>query len=70
MLSQRAKVPTANLLEKRIQDMPDGEIFDTISNGKGLMGSYRYQVPPHDRWAIIAHVRGMEKKNAELEAAR
>jgi hypothetical protein len=70
VLSQRAKVPTANLLEKRIQDMPDGEIFDTISNGKGLMGSYRYQVPPHDRWAIIAHVRGMEKKNAELEAAR
>lgn len=70
ILSQRAKVPTANLLEKRIQDMPDGQIFDTITNGKGLMGSYRYQVPPHDRWAIIAHVRGMEKKNAEMEAAK
>src|SRR4051812_5702018 len=70
ILSQRAKVPTATLLEKRIQDMPDGQIFDTITNGKGLMGSYRYQVPPHDRWAIIAHVRSMEKKNAEQEAAK
>ncbi len=70
ILAQRAKVPTANLLDKRIQEMPDGQIFDTITNGKGLMGSYRYQVPPHDRWAIIAHVRALEKKNAEMEAAK
>jgi mono/diheme cytochrome c family protein len=70
ILFQRAKVPTANLLEARIRDMPDGQIFDTITNGKGLMASYRYQVNPHDRWAIIAHVRDMEKKNAEMEAAK
>jgi mono/diheme cytochrome c family protein len=70
ILSQRAKVPTANLLEPRIRDLPDGTIFDVISNGKGLMASYGYQVAARDRWAIIAYVRQMERKNVEMEAAK
>ncbi|MBP1690276.1 MAG: uncharacterized protein H6Q34_849 [Deltaproteobacteria bacterium] len=70
LLFQRAKVPTANLLEQRIRELPDGAIFDAITNGKGLMASYRYQVAAHDRWAIIAHVREMEKKSAEMEATK
>jgi hypothetical protein len=70
ILSQRAKVPTANLLDPRIRDLPDGAIFDTITNGKGLMASYRYPVVVRDRWAIIAHVRDLEKKSAEMEAAK
>ena len=70
LLFQRAKVPTANLMEQRIRELPDGAIFDTITNGKGLMASYRYQVAAHDRWAIIAHVRDLEKKSAEMEATK
>jgi mono/diheme cytochrome c family protein len=70
VLSQRAKVPTANLMEARVRDMPDGQIFDTITNGKGLMASYRYPIVAHDRWAIIAYVRTMQKKAAEAEAAK
>ncbi len=70
ILSQRAKVPTANLMDKRIQNMPDGQIFDTITNGKGLMASYRYPIKAPDRWAIIAYVRSMQKKTVELEAAK
>jgi mono/diheme cytochrome c family protein len=67
VLSERAKVPTANLLDKRIVDLPDGQIFDTITNGKGLMASYRYPIVAHDRWAIIAYVRSMQKKNADQQ---
>jgi len=70
LLFQRAKVPTANLMEQRIRELPDGAIFDTITNGKGLMASYRYQVATHDRWAIIAHVRDLEKKSTEMEATK
>lgn len=70
VLSERAKVPTANLLDARIRDLPDGSIFDTITNGKGLMAGYRYPISAPDRWAIVAYVRVMEKKNAELEAAK
>jgi len=70
VLFQRAKVPTANLMEQRIRDLPDGAIFDTVTNGKGLMPGYRYPIGARDRWAIIAHVRDMEKKNVEMEAAK
>jgi mono/diheme cytochrome c family protein len=70
VLSERAKVPTANLLEARIRGLSDGEMFDTITNGKGLMAGYRYPIAAHDRWAIIAYVRDLQKKNAEMEAAK
>lgn len=70
VLSERAKVPTANLLDARIAGLSDGEMFDTITNGKGLMGAYRYPIGAHDRWAIIAYVRDLAKRNAEMESAK
>jgi mono/diheme cytochrome c family protein len=68
VLFQRAKVPTANLLDKRIRELPDGALFDTITNGKGLMPAYRYPLQVHERWAIIAYVRSLEK--TEMEASK
>ncbi len=68
VLSERAKVPTANLLDARIRGLSDGEMFDTITNGKGLMAGYRYPIGAHDRWAIIAYVRDMQTKSVEMAA--
>ena len=34
--------------------------YDTISNGKGSMYSYGDQVPPADRWAIVAYIRALQ----------
>jgi mono/diheme cytochrome c family protein len=50
----------ANLHDKRIVEMPDGEIFNTISKGKGLMGAYGPIVPTADRWAIVAYLRALQ----------
>ncbi len=50
----------ANLHDKRIVEMPDGEIFNTVTHGKNLMQSYAAQVPVEDRWAIIAYVRALQ----------
>jgi mono/diheme cytochrome c family protein len=50
----------ANLHDKRIVEMADGEIFNTISNGKGLMGAYGPIVPVEDRWAIIGYLRALQ----------
>jgi hypothetical protein len=55
-----AMAVVANLHDKRIVTMPDGEIFNTISQGKNLMGSYAAQVAIDDRWAIIAYVRALQ----------
>jgi mono/diheme cytochrome c family protein len=70
ILFQRANVPTANLLEKRFRELPDGNLFDTITNGKGLMPGYRYPLAVRDRWAVIAYVRSLEKSAAATEASR
>lgn len=38
----------------------DGAIFDVITNGKGLMGSYGGNIAVQDRWAIVAYIRAMQ----------
>lgn len=50
----------ATLHDKRIVGMADGEIFNTITHGKNLMGGYGQNVAINDRWAIIAYVRALE----------
>lgn len=52
--------PTANLVDPRVAAMPDGQIFWTISYGKGLMGPYNGAIPVEDRWAITAYVRALQ----------
>jgi mono/diheme cytochrome c family protein len=49
-----------SLHDKRIVDMTDGEIFNTITHGKGLMGAYGGIIVAEDRWAIIAYTRALE----------
>lgn len=50
----------ANLQDKRIVEMNDGEIFNTVTHGKNLMGAYGPIVPVEDRWAIIAYLRALQ----------
>jgi mono/diheme cytochrome c family protein len=61
ILFQRASVPTASLHDEKIVNYPDGQIFDVITNGSGLMPAYRWPIPPRDRWAIIAWVRRLQQ---------
>ena len=50
----------ANLHDKRIVEMTDGEIFNTVTYGKGLMGAAGPLVPTEDRWAVIAYLRALQ----------
>jgi mono/diheme cytochrome c family protein len=62
ILFQRGNVPTASFHQDKILKYPDGQIFDVITNGVGLMPGYSWPIPPADRWAIIAYVRELERK--------
>ena len=62
ILFQRGNVPTASFHQDKVLKYTDGQIFDVITNGAGLMSGYRWPIPPADRWAIIAHVRELQKK--------
>jgi len=50
----------ANLHDKRIVEQTDGEIFYTITHGKGVMGAAGPLVPTPDRWAIVAYLRTLQ----------
>lgn len=50
-----------SLQDERIRKMADGEIFNTITNGKNTMLAYGPNVMVNDRWAIIAYLRALQR---------
>ncbi len=50
-----------SLQDDRIRKMSDGEIFNTITNGKNTMMPYGPNVLVTDRWAIIAYLRALQR---------
>ena len=55
-----AMLVVANLHDKRIVEMADGELFFVITNGRNNMGAYGANVTVEDRWAIIAYLRALQ----------
>src|SRR5437588_2022048 len=49
------------LQDDRIRKMADGEIFNTITNGKNTMMAYGPNIMVQDRWAIIAYLRALQR---------
>jgi cytochrome c553 len=52
---------TASYHDDRLRKMAEGEIFNTITNGKGQMNPYADKLRPADRWAVIAYVRALQR---------
>ena len=69
ILFQRGSIPTASFYTDKVRAYPDGQLFDIITNGSGLMPAYRWPIPPEDRWAIVAHVRALQSTRAPVPAA-
>ena len=53
--------PPQNLQEAGIVARPDGNIFNTVTNGIRNMPAYDKQSSVEDRWAIVAYVRALER---------
>lgn len=56
-----AVVPSFHI--ERLVEMPEGEIYEVITNGRGLMGSYSGQLSPEDRWNVIAYLRALQRSH-------
>ena len=46
--------------DPRLREERVGYFFDVITNGFGQMPSYAAQIPPRDRWAIVAYIRALQ----------
>jgi len=44
----------------RLQKAPLGYFYDVITEGFGIMPDYASQIPPRDRWDIVAYVRALQ----------
>ena len=61
ILFQRGNIPTATFHQEKVLKYTDGQLFDIMTNGQGLMPAYKWPIPPADRWAIIAHIHGLQR---------
>jgi mono/diheme cytochrome c family protein len=53
-------VAPSNQLTPEIQAQPDGQLFNTITNGVRSMPAYAHQVKVQDRWAVVAYLRVLQ----------
>ena len=58
---QHGLATVVTLQDDRIRKMADGEIFNTITNGKNTMMAYGPNIMVTDRWAIIAYLRALQR---------
>jgi hypothetical protein len=68
-VAQRTEeIKPADLTKQAVVTHPNGQLFNTVSNGFTTMQGYAGQIPVADRWAIVAYVRALERsQNATLE---
>lgn len=52
---------TPSYHDDRLRKLTDGEIFNTITNGKNTMLPYGDKLVPEDRWAVVAYVRALQR---------
>ncbi len=52
--------PLPSYEDARLRQMPDGQLFATITHGVRTMPAYGAQIPTTDRWAIVSYVRALQ----------
>lgn len=67
MVAQRAAslgvkaLTPPDLHDTRLKQIPDGQLYATITNGIRNMPAYRHNIPLADRWAIVSYVRALQQ---------
>ena len=51
-----------------IKNIPMGQMYHTITYGKGLMGSHAHILNPTERWQVIYHIKSMSLGDAFFNA--
>jgi hypothetical protein len=67
MVAMRGMKHPPTLHQDRLRGVPNGYFYDVVTNGFGQMLGYSAQIPPRDRWAIIAYIRALQlSRNARV----
>lgn len=61
--SFNAKVPDLSTEPRLLKDkMRDGELFQTITEGKATMPAYGHAISVEDRWCIVHYLRALQHR--------
>lgn len=52
-----------------LRQIPDGQLYATVTNGVRNMPAYSHSIPQDDRWAIVAYVRALQISQATARTA-
>ena len=52
---------TPSYHDDRLRNMPEGELYHVITNGRNTMLPYADKLSPDDRWAVVAYVRALQR---------
>jgi mono/diheme cytochrome c family protein len=67
MIAIRGMKQPPSYHQDRLRQALNGYFYDNITNGFGAMYGYSAQIPPRDRWAIVAYVRALQlSRNAKV----
>jgi cytochrome c5 len=67
MVAMRGMKHPPSYHQDRLRQVPNGYLYDVITNGFGAMYGYSAQIPPRDRWAIVAYLRALQlSRNAPV----
>jgi len=60
--------------DPRIQEQPVGQVYYTITNGKGKMGGYGSTLNVRERWAVAVYVKALQRsqnaKDSDVPAGK
>ena len=68
MIVQRGFRHPPSYHEDRLRQAPLGYFFDVITSGFGAMPEYADQIPPEDRWRIVAYIRALQLSQNATQA--
>lgn len=54
--------PPPSLLSATVRERPAASLFQVITDGFGRMPAYAAQLPPEQRWAVIAYVHELQSR--------
>jgi hypothetical protein len=60
MVAMRGMKRPPSYHQDRLRQTTNGYLYDVVTNGFGQMLGYSAQIPPRDRWAIVAYIRALQ----------
>jgi mono/diheme cytochrome c family protein len=60
--------PATLVGDAKYENMPEGQMFYSVTYGKNLMGSYASQLNAKQRWMVIAYIKSKQAKTQPASA--